>query len=283
MSRNVTIASLKVQAALWDAQENLRRLEPLVREAAAKGADIILTPECFLSGYNVDYELALDREAFIAASDRIDGPLVGRVANWAKELGVFIALGFSEIDGERFLNTLAIFDRRGELVGKYSKTHLGRAPDNRELELFVPGDALPVFETDVGKLGALICMDRYWAEAALTLSGKGAEIILNPAATNQQRAQFVAGNLKRNASRENVNTHKRVIFRTRAWENSCVWVESHAHQGFIIGSNSAILATGDPLLDEDEVLLATVDLEKVKNSGGRQLIADLRRPELYDL
>ena len=60
MSRKITIASLKTQAALWDAQENLRRLEPLVRQAAAKGANIILTPECLLSGYNVDYEVTLD-------------------------------------------------------------------------------------------------------------------------------------------------------------------------------------------------------------------------------
>ena len=60
MSKKITIASLKTQAALWDAQENLRRLEPLVRQAAAKGANIILTPECLLSGYNVDYEVTLD-------------------------------------------------------------------------------------------------------------------------------------------------------------------------------------------------------------------------------
>ena len=90
---------------------------------------------------------------------------------------MYIVAGILELDGEVVYNTAILLDRSGRLAGKYRKVSLPR----EEIEGGVsPGNALPIFETDFGKIGMMICWDVAFPEPARMLAMKGAEVILMP-------------------------------------------------------------------------------------------------------
>jgi predicted amidohydrolase len=95
----------------------------------------------------------------------------------ARKLGAYVVAGLYERAGKVVYNTAVLIDRRGQLVGAYRKTHLPREEWERGI---TPGDRYPVFETDFGKLGILICWDLQFPEAARALGLQGAEVICLP-------------------------------------------------------------------------------------------------------
>lgn len=111
----------------------------------------------------------------IYAPQSIPGPLTQAIADKARVLSSYIVLCLNEQDGDLFYNTAVLIDRQGDIVGKYRKTHL---PLIEAEEGVTPGDDLPVFETDFGKIGILICWDQCFSEAARILRLKGAEMIV---------------------------------------------------------------------------------------------------------
>jgi len=260
---------------MGSAGEPLSLLEPMIRQAANLGADIVVTPECALSGYAVHIDRPIDWEAFLAACETIHGDRVRKLAGLADELSVYLALGFAEKRDERRLNTCALFGRDGTLVGTYSKTHLGYAAQNIERKLFDPGDSLPVFQTDVGTVGMLICMDRYFPQAAEVLASKGAEIVLMPSASNLRRREM----LQHPDGHSPERCHKEFMFRTRAMDCAVVWAEAHAYKSLIVDQQGRIAARGNYLSPDDEVVIATVPL--LDRAALRALYEHCKRPDLY--
>ncbi|MBL9205118.1 MAG: carbon-nitrogen hydrolase family protein [Opitutaceae bacterium] len=173
-----TVAALKVMPAAGDAAANYARFETYARQAAASGAHLIVTPECYLDGYmgSTKFRPGMNRETMLEShTETMDGPTLRKVAALARELKVHLLFGFSERRGGGLFNTTALFGPDGALIGRYSKSH--PLPG----ELYDAGGELPVFETALGRMGVLICFDRQPPENARILALKGAQFIVVPA------------------------------------------------------------------------------------------------------
>ncbi len=164
----------------WDKAANVANADKLVRDAAQQGARIILVQELFETPYfcieeNSDYYgLAMAIE---------DNPTVQQMSALAAELEVVLPVSVFEKANNALFNTLVMIDADGSILGKYRKTHIPDAPGYSEKYYFNPGDTgYPVWQTKYGKIGALICWDQWFPEAARILALKGAELILYPSA-----------------------------------------------------------------------------------------------------
>jgi predicted amidohydrolase len=191
----IRVGLIQMDARLYDKKYNLARAEKLIREAAARGAKIVCTPEAAVQGYaRVDLppgtsadapSLVAERAKILAAAETIPGPATRRFAALAKELGIWIVFGMDENRGGKLFNTAILMNPQGEIVGTYSKVHL----QNWMLASGVNhGDGFPVWEIEVGgvkaKVGIAICYDIQHPESTRELAVGGAEIVFNPYCTD---------------------------------------------------------------------------------------------------
>lgn len=163
-----------------DLAENLARVEALVRQAAAAGAQVILPSELFEGPYFCREE----KDAFFDLARPAEGhPTITRFQALARELGVVIPVSFFERDGHAHYNSLAMVDADGALLGIYRKSHIPDGPGYEEKFYFRPGNTgFKVWATRFGKVGAGICWDQWYPECARVLMLMGAELLLYPTA-----------------------------------------------------------------------------------------------------
>ncbi len=167
-TETVRVAGIILKWVRGNKQLNFDRIELLIREAAAGGAKMIVTTECFLDGYAVrDKSIPVD--TYRAMGERVpDGEFFSKLAELADELGVYLALGLHEDRGREHYNTAALIGPDGKLAGRYHKHRLGH-----EVDRHTPGTEFPTFETPYGKVGMMICADRgrHFVWKGLTDSG----------------------------------------------------------------------------------------------------------------
>ncbi|MEQ9308811.1 MAG: carbon-nitrogen hydrolase [Balneolaceae bacterium] len=170
-----------------NSEENLEKVIRKIKEAAAKGAQIICLQELFKSLYFCDVE---DYENFKLA-ESIPGPSTEALSKVAKELGVVIVASLFEKRAEGlYHNTTAVLDADGSYLGKYRKMHIPDDPGYYEKFYFTPGDlGYKVFETKFAKIGVLICWDQWYPEAARITSLMGAEMLFYPTAIGWHHSQ----------------------------------------------------------------------------------------------
>jgi N-carbamoylputrescine amidase len=163
-----------------DKQANLQKAIEKVKEAAAKGAQIVCLQELFTSLYFCDTE---DYDNFKLA-EPIPGPSSDALAKVAKDLGVvIIASLFEKRTQGLYHNTTAVLDADGSYLGKYRKMHIPDDPSYYEKFYFTPGDlGYKVFNTKFAKIGVLICWDQWYPEASRITALMGAEILFYPTA-----------------------------------------------------------------------------------------------------
>lgn len=167
--------------------ENLNKAIEGIREAAAKGAQIVCLQELFTSLYFCDVE---DYENFKLA-EPIPGPSTERLSRIAKELGVVVIASLFEKRTEGiYHNTTAVLDADGAYLGKYRKMHIPDDPSYYEKFYFTPGDlGYKVFRTKFATIGVLICWDQWYPEGARITSLMGAEILFYPTAIGWATSQ----------------------------------------------------------------------------------------------
>jgi len=163
-----------------DVKNNFEKNVKGIREAAAKGAQIICLQELFGSLYFCDVE---DYDNFKLA-EAIPGPATDAFQALAKELGVVIIASLFEKRAEGlYHNTTAVIDADGSYLGKYRKMHIPDDPGYYEKFYFTPGDlGYKVFKTKFATVGVLICWDQWYPEAARITSLMGADILFYPTA-----------------------------------------------------------------------------------------------------
>jgi predicted amidohydrolase len=154
---------------------NHRRVEPLIREAAEKGAQIVCTTECFLDGYAI-----ADKSIPLEEYRRLGEPIPGgvyfrRLAALAGELKIHLIAGMLEADGEARYNTAVLLGPDGKLFGKYRKQKL-----EHEAVRNTPGTESPVFATPFGPVGVMICADRTEPTLVRRFCVNGADFLLCP-------------------------------------------------------------------------------------------------------
>ncbi len=249
---SLTVAGLRVTPDRWDKKANLARIERYAREAAGRGAELVITPEGFLEGYvgNDKANQDLTREKYFAVGEKLDGPLLGRVRELARELKIHLSVGFAERRDHRMYNSMAIFSPEGELTLHYSKAH------NADDEPYnTTGVEFPVVETPRGRWGALICYDRQLPETSRILAIKGAQLILVP-------AWGAWGDMND------------AMMRTRAFENG-VWVAFvHPKRCLIIDPSGKIVAQDSG--GGDEVVMARIEIDGRPRGAIRS-----RKPQIY--
>jgi N-carbamoylputrescine amidase len=175
----VTVAALQL-AFSDDAGENIAAVSELVREAAGKGAKVILPPELFEGHY---FCRTQDEAHFSRALPAGQHPAVLAMRKLAEELNVYIPTSFFEADAHHHYNSLAMIDDRGEVIGIYRKSHIPDGPGYSEKFYFRPGNTgFRTFPTAHGTLGPAVCWDQWYPETARALMLEGAEILLFPTA-----------------------------------------------------------------------------------------------------
>ncbi len=179
LTSHVRVAA--IQCAFTASQEdNVARVEALVREAAARGAHVILPPELFEGLYFCREE---KDEFFDWARPAAGHPTIARFQQVAKELGVVIPVSFFERDQQAFYNSLALVDADGSVLGVYRKSHIPDGPGYEEKFYFRPGNTgFKVWDTRFGKLGVGICWDQWYPECARAMMLMGADVLLYPTA-----------------------------------------------------------------------------------------------------
>lgn len=243
---------------------NLQRLALQASEAAAQGADLLVCPEMFLTGYNIGAEAAA------SLAEARDGYSAEHVAAIARTSGIAILYGYPErSDDNQIYNAVQLFDAQGRSLCHYRKTHLYGDLDK---SMFAAGqDDFPVVELNGWRLGLLICYDVEFPENTRRLALAGADLILVPTA-NMLPYDFVA----------------EVTVRARAYENQCYLAYAN-----YCGSEGDIHYCGVSSIcapDGSRIALAARDETLIVGTLDRQLLEDSRvgnpyfkdrRPELY--
>ena len=181
--RPVVLAALQM-ACSPDRDANLDRAERLIREAARKGANIILPQELFEYPYFCQDEAP---DLLLRAEPAEGHVAIARMQALAKELGVIIPVSFYERAGQARFNSIAIIDADGRNLGIYRKSHIPQGSGYQEKYYFSPGDTgFRVFDTGFGRIGVGICWDQWFPETARAMALMGAEMLFFPTAIGSE-------------------------------------------------------------------------------------------------
>lgn len=276
----VTVAATQM-ACGWDRDANVARAEKLIREAAKRGAQVVLIQELFETPYFCKdhasrfFDLAKPLEAH---------PAVEHFRGLARELDVVLPVSVFERANNAYYNSLVMVDAGGEVLGSYRKSHIPEGPGYHEKFYFSPGDTgFKVFDTRVGKVGAAICWDQWFPEAARCMALMGAEILLYPTAI---------GSEPQDASIDS-SAHWQRTMQGHAAANVMPVVASNrigTEQGehntlTFYGSSFIASHTGEKVAEADRVtesvLTAQFDLEAIRRYRRAWGVFRDRRPELY--
>lgn len=182
-SSKVTVAVLQFSCTANPAR-NLARAEELIRQAAARGARIILLPELFERPYFCQERRY---EYYDYALPVTENPAVLRLQKVARELGLVLPVSFFERDGNVLYNSVALLNADGRLLGVYRKTHIPDDHFYQEKFYFTPGNTgFKVFKTTYGNVGVGICWDQWFPETARCLALAGADLLLFPTAIGSE-------------------------------------------------------------------------------------------------
>ena len=272
----ITVAALQL-AFTSDTDRNIADVSRLVREAAARGAEVILPPELFEGEYFCRVE---DEALFANARPVGEHPAVLAMRALAAELRVTIPTSFFEADGPHHYNSLAMIGPDGQVQGVYRKSHIPDGPGYEEKFYFRPGNTgFKVWPAAGTTLGVGVCWDQWYPETARAMMRMGAEILFYPTAIGSE-------------------PHDTSLDTARLWRRAMV---GHAvsnvvpivaanrigteHGQTFYGTSFICDERGDILAElgrkEEGVITATLDLARVKRHRAAFGFFRDRRPELY--
>ena len=278
--RRVTVGAAQM-ACTWDRDANIARAEKLVREAASRGAGIILLQELFETPYFCQKEKP---EYFELASSLEENPAVRHFSKVAAELNVVMPISFFEVSHNAHYNTAAVIDADGTVLGAYRKTHIPDGPGYEEKFYFNPGDTgFKVWKTRYAAIGVGVCWDQWFPESARAMALMGAEILFFPTAIGSEPHD---GSID---SRD----HWQRVMQGHAAANLTPLVAAN-RVGREVIDDSEITFYGSSFIadqegrkvaeagrDEETVLTASFDLEAVRLQRNAWGLFRDRRPEMY--
>ncbi len=237
----------------------------LILAACRQKPQLVVTPEIVIGG-----------KQFMEGAIEVPGPATEPFQKIAREHGVYLVLGVRERDRDAVFNSAVLISPKGRVHGVYRKVHLATSEG---LSGTSAGKSFPVFQTDLGRIGCLICMDTTVCESMRMLALGGARIVCFPIMGDLRASRWSPGPPIFNEDRW------KAIMRTRAIDNQvCMVVARNNVQGScIIDRKGDILAWNS---GDQEMIFATVPAEdgyRVWNGGDfREVTFLLRRPCLYE-
>jgi predicted amidohydrolase len=296
--RNVRVAALQLESAAGDKGANFAKLERYAEEAAGRGVEILVAPECFLTGYW--FLRRLTRSELAALAEPVpDGPSCDRLRKLAARLGITLGAGLVEAGEHGFHNTYAVAMPDGRIV-RHRKLHAF------EHAAILSGDEHTVFDTPHGvRAAVLVCYDNNLVENVRIAALRGAELLIAPHQTGGCRTTnpHLMGAIdkrlwdERHSRPEPIECELRGE-KGRAWLMR--WLPSRAHDNGLflafsngIGVDDDEIRTGNAMvLDpygrvvaesskaDDDMVLADLDASLLDRATGRLWI-QARRPALY--
>lgn len=285
--RKVTVGSIQM-AMSWNKEETLAKAEKLVREAAKKGAQIILLPELFETPYFCQEK---NYDHYQLASTIQDNPAIQRFKPIAKELDIVLPISFYEIDGNSLFNTVALIDTNGEVMGSYRKTHIPDDHFYQEKFYFTPGDTgFKVWQTKYGNIGVGICWDQWFPESARCMALLGAELLFYPTAIGSEPVLecdsmphwrrcmqgHAASNIMPLIASNRIGEEKVFPSKENNYQESSL---NFYGSSFIADETGEIVENGHR--DQEEILIHTFDLDAIKEMRLSWGVFRDRRPEAY--
>ena len=278
--RNVTVAATQM-ACSWDREATLQKADRLVREAAEKGANIILLQELFETPYfcqkhefeHMELSMPLEKN-----------PAVAHFKEVAKELDVVLPISFFERAGNVMYNSIAIIDADGTVLGVYRKTHIPDGAPYAEKFYFSPGDTgFKVWKTKYATIGVGICWDQWFPETARCMALMGAEILLYPTAIGSEPTLDIdskphwqhamqghaASNIMPLLASNRIGTEKQGDSEMTFYGSS-----------FIADETGEIVEEADR--ESETVLVHTFDLDAIDIKRRQWGVFRDRRPEMYE-
>ncbi|MET3289218.1 UNVERIFIED_CONTAM: N-carbamoylputrescine amidase [Brevibacillus sp. OAP136] len=278
--RKVTVAATQMSCSA-NQEENILKAEKLVREAAGKGANVILLQELF---ENLYFCQSYDNRNFELAHEAKDHPTLSRMSELAKELGVVLPISFFEKSNNVFFNSVMVIDADGTQLGVYRKTHIPDDPGYFEKFYFSPGNTgFKVWQTKFGKIGIGICWDQWFPETARSMALQGAEMIFYPTAIGKHT----------NGLTDDCSDHWQLTMRGHAAANMVPVIASNRigleegqwtkieffGRSFITGCRGELIQeAGDR---EETILTAEFDLDEIEKTRRHFVLFRDRRPECY--
>lgn len=271
----------QVRAALIQAQANMGKQEAIdkhikmIADAAGQGAQVVGLQEIF----HGPYFCAEQDPRWYATAEPEDGPTVSRMREVAREHSVVLIVPWYEEEQPGvYYNTACVIERDGSVLGKYRKTHIPQVgPCFWEKFYFKPGNlGYPVWDTSVGRIGLIICYDRHFPEVARELGLKGAELVFNPSATVESLSRYL-WELEQPAH----------AVANGFWvaASNRVGVEAPLNPNKFYGSSYFCSPRGKIVAQasdsEDEVLVADIDLDEIREVRNTWQFFRDRRPETY--
>ncbi|MCM1025867.1 MAG: N-carbamoylputrescine amidase [Roseburia sp.] len=269
-------------------EENIEAAEKAVREAASRGAQIVLLPELFETPYfcqerNYDF--------YRLAASPGENPAIGRLRKTAAELRVVLPVSFFERDENVTYNSVAVIDADGSVLGIYRKTHIPDDHFYQEKFYFTPGNTgFRVWDTVYGRIGIGICWDQWFPEAARCMALMGAQLLLYPTAIGSEP---IIGCDSMPHWRRCMQGHAAanvipVIVANRVGEERVTPGKDNNNQSSSLtfyGSSFITDETGEILEEagrtEEKILLHTFDLEAAEELRFSWGLFRDRRPEMY--
>jgi N-carbamoylputrescine amidase len=272
----VTVAAL--QAALdGDVQTNVAKVARMIREAAARGANIVLPSELFEGPYFCRQE----RDEFFERAHPLEGhPTIARFRTLAEELKLVIPVSFFERAGQAHYNSVAVVDADGSVLGVYRKSHIPDGPGYEEKFYFRPGNTgFKAWKTRYGAIGVGICWDQWFPEAARAMVLMGADLLLYPTAI---------GSEPETPELDTKDPWQRAMI-GHAVSNVVPVVASNrvGNEGGQLFYGSSFIANqrGDKVAElgrtEEGIITASFDLAEVRRNRASFGFFRDRRPELY--
>lgn len=287
--RKVTVAAVQMSCSNV-VEDNIAKADEKVREAAAKGAQIVLLPELFERQYFCQ-ERRYEYYEFAKSVEENDA--VCHFSKLAKELGIVIPVSFYERDENVLFNSIAVIDADGSVLGVYRKTHIPDDHFYQEKFYFTPGNTgFKVWDTRFGRIGIGICWDQWFPETARAMAVQGAELLFYPTAIGSEPIiecdsmphwrRCMQGHAGSNLmpviaanriGREDVKPCKENNYQ----ESALVFYGS----SFMTDETGELVQNASR--DSEEVLIYTYDLEQIEVNRLSWGIFRDRRPECYGI
>ncbi len=249
----------------------------LIEQAAEKGANVCCLQEIFYGPY---FCAEQDIRWYEIAEQIPDGPTVKLMQKLAKKHKMVMVVPIYEVDMTGvYYNTAAVIDENGNYLGKYRKHHIPHCqPGFWEKFYFKPGNGgYPVFDTTYGKIGVYICYDRHFPEGARMLGLNGAEILFNPSATVAGLSEYL---WKLEQPAHAVANQYFVGAINRVGTESPWNIGKFYGQSYFCNPRGQIMVEGSR--DDDEVVIADLDLDMIREVRDTWQFFRDRRPESYD-
>ena len=255
---------------------NIENQMKMVEDAAKQGVQML----CFQEIFTTPYFCAEQQTRWYEAVEKVpDGKTVQMMQSVAKEHGMVLIVPIyeEEISGV-YYNTAAVIDADGKYLGKYRKTHIPHvAPGFWEKFYFRPGNlGYPCFDTAFARIGVYICYDRHFPEGARCLGLNGAEIIFNPSATVAGLSEYL---WKLEQPAHAVANGYFVGAINRVGTEAPWNIGEFYGQSYFCDPRGQMLAVGTR--DQDELIVADLDMDKIKEVRNTWQFYRDRRPDAY--